>query len=103
MNISSGDIGYLNMIKGSKDIKEETKDEKKLKEQCKDFEAIFVKMMLDSMDKTIDHKNDPFYGGQGEEIFKGMLNDERSKEIAKTQSVGIAELMYKQLSKGLKK
>lgn len=101
MNIPSGDIGYLKMIQGTKEIKEETIDQKKLKEQCKDFESIFIKMMLDSMDKTLDHKNNPFHGGQGEEIFKGMLNQERAKSIAQTQSIGIAEMMYKQLSKGL--
>ena len=40
-----------------------------------------------------------FYGGNGEDIFRSMLNDERSKSMSKSGEFGLAKLMYEQLSK----
>lgn len=79
-----------------------SKNEKKLKEASEDFEAIFIKMMLDSMDKTVDRENSLINGGEAEEMFRDMLNTEWSKSMSQSQSLGIAEMLYKQLSEGLK-
>lgn len=96
--------GLENMrLLNNPEIKEpKTKDEKKLKEASEDFEAIFVKMMLDSMDKTIDRKDSLINGGEAEEMFHDMLNNEWAKNMSKSQSLGIAEMLYKQLSERLK-
>ncbi len=72
-------------------------DDKKLKETCQEFEAMFVKQMLDSMNKTIN-KSGLIKENMGEQIFNDMLTDEYSKKISDASGFGIAEMMYKQLA-----
>lgn len=94
---------YVKYLKPTTKIDEKlTKDEEELKKVTEEFESILIKMMLDSADKTIDRKSSMFYGGNSEEIFRGMLNDERAKEMAKSGDFGLAKMMYEQLSKNLK-
>lgn len=69
----------------------------KLYEQCQEFEAIFVKMMLKEMKATVP-KNSLMGGGQAEEIFDDMLTDERSKAMTKASNFGFADTLYRQLS-----
>ena len=72
-------------------------DDKKLFEACQDFEAIFIKQMLDVMRKTV-HKTGLLDGGAAEEIFEDMLYDEYAAEMARTARFGLAETMYGQLT-----
>ena len=66
---------------------------KKLREASQDFEAIFIKMMLDAMRKTVP-KGGIIDGGMAEEIFEDLLYEERAKTMAKTGSLGLADLIY---------
>ena len=72
-------------------------DSTALKKACADFEAIFIKQMLDSMRKTVD-KSDVVERGMAEDIFEDMLYQEYAKAMAQTANLGIADMMYKQLS-----
>ena len=69
----------------------------KLKDACRDFEALFIKQMLDTMRKTVN-KSGMLDGGMAEDVFEDMLYDEYSKSMADTGSFGIARLMYSELS-----
>lgn len=69
----------------------------KLYEQCQEFESIFVKMMLKEMKATVP-KNGLMGGGQAEEIFGDMLQDEYAKSMTKAQNFGFADTLYRQLS-----
>jgi flagellar protein FlgJ len=71
------------------------KDE--LKKVCEEFEAIFVKMMLDSMRKTLSD-NTLIPKNSGEKLFEDQLYDEYAKKMSSTADLGIASMMYKQLS-----
>lgn len=76
-------------------------DEASLKKVCKDFESVFVNMMLKSMRATVqksDIFDDSEGGGMAMDTYQGMLDEEYSKEIAK-KGIGISDVMYKQLSK----
>ena len=73
------------------------RDEDKLKEACRQFEAIFLKQMLNSMRKTVT-KNGLMDGGFSEEIFEDMLYDEYAEKMTKTAGFGIADMLYKQFS-----
>lgn len=99
------DLKNVNFVKPLEKIDEKklTKNEKSLKEATEEFESIFIKMLLDAQDKTVDRENSMFYGGNSEDIFRSMLNQERSKDLAKTGEFGLAKIMYEQLSKNLKK
>ncbi len=72
-------------------------ESEKLKEACRDFEALFIKQMLDTMKKTVN-KSGLLDGGMAENIFEDMLYDEYSKSMADTGSFGIARLMYDELA-----
>lgn len=73
------------------------KDDKELKKACKDFEAIFFNQILKSMRKTVT-KTDLFGSQKEEEIFQDMMDAEVSKTAAQQNSIGIADMLYRQLS-----
>ncbi|MEW6680692.1 MAG: rod-binding protein [bacterium] len=73
-------------------------DQKKLRSACVEFEAIFISKLLEGLRKTID-KSGFIDGGQGEEIFTDMLYDEYAKAIAQNGSLGLAEMMYRDIVK----
>ncbi|OQY34611.1 MAG: hypothetical protein B6241_04080 [Spirochaetaceae bacterium 4572_59] len=72
----------------------------KLKESCKDFEALFVKQMLDAMKKTVN-RSELVKRNMGEDIFEDMLYDEYAKKMTETSRLGIGEMMFNQLSRQL--
>lgn len=98
------DLKNINLFKPTQSIDEKklTKNQKNLKAATEDFEAIFIKMLLDAQDKTVDREGSMFYGGNGEDVFRGLLNEERSKSMSKTGEFGLAKIMYNQLSKNIK-
>ncbi len=69
----------------------------KLYKVCKEFEAIFIKQMLNVMRKTVN-KSKLFHGGFTEEVFEDMLYDNYAKKMAENANFGLSEMMYKQLS-----
>ena len=75
---------------------DQDKDEK-LWQVSRDLESIFLKQLIDTMQKSVPESS---LTGQssGMETWKGMFNDEMAKNISSTQSVGLAEMIYKQLS-----
>ncbi len=78
-----------------------TKEKESLKQACIDFEAYFVKQMLDSMRKTIDRSSGLISQNMGEKIFEDMLYDKYSQTMAKEEDFGIAKMLYNQLSQKL--
>lgn len=74
-----------------------TKD-KKLWKACKEMESLFVGKMLKEMKKTV-HKGELLHGGQAEEIFEDMLYDEYALQVSNNSKVGIASMLYDQLSR----
>uniref|UniRef100_A0A831U372 Flagellar biosynthesis protein FlgJ n=1 Tax=Geobacter metallireducens TaxID=28232 RepID=A0A831U372_GEOME len=64
---------------------------------AREFEAMFVGMMLKSMRDTVG-KNELTGGGKGEEIFQSMLDQEYAAAIAASQGgIGLAAMIEKQL------
>ena len=63
---------------------------------CQDFEALFIKQMLNVMRKTVE-KEGLLDGGMSEDIFEDMLYDEYAKKMAQTAQFGLAETMYLQI------
>lgn len=67
--------------------------------QCLDFESIFVKMMLKEMRATVDKSADIMSGGFAGDIYQDMLDDEYAKSMSKTADFGLADNLYRQLSR----
>lgn len=76
------------------------KQQRALKKACADLEAVFMNYLLRSMRKTVT-KADLFGSAREEEFFRDMLDTEVCSTAARTQSVGIADMLYRQLSAGL--
>ena len=70
----------------------------RLKKAANDFESVFVSQFLQTLDSTVE-KSEFMHGGQAEDTFKSMLNQEIAKNISSspTTSFGLAAQIYKQL------
>lgn len=73
-------------------------DDVALKEACRDFESYFVKQMYTVMRKTVP-EGTLTEKSHGREIFEDLLDEEYALEATKGRGMGIAEMLYKQLSK----
>ncbi len=74
------------------------RNDPKLWATCEEMESIFMGKMLKEMRKTV-HKGELFHGGRPEEIFEDMLYDEYALNVSKNTNVGIASMLYDQLSR----
>ena len=73
-------------------------DPEKLMEVCKQFESVFLNMMLKQMRATVAE------GGlteksHGREIFESMQDEKLADEISKGNGVGLAQFLYKQMQR----
>jgi murein DD-endopeptidase MepM/ murein hydrolase activator NlpD len=71
-----------------------------LKKACREFESVFTYQILKSMRSTIE-KSDLFHGGQGEEIYESLLDQELAKKMARSGENSLADMLYRQLSRQL--
>ena len=77
-------------------------DEEALQEAAKQFEAIFVQMMLKSMRKAQDvlsDKDSPFNSEQVK-FYRDMHDQQLATDMSNSGSIGLADVIVKQLSKG---
>lgn len=69
-----------------------------LKKVSQEFESIFLGYMLKQMRKTVPP--DPLFGDStAKGIFYDMHDDEMAKELSKAGGIGLAVILYNQLSK----
>ncbi len=73
-------------------------DDRELKKVCQEFEAIMLNMMYKQMKGTIIKsyliEEDP-----GTAIFESMADEELMNQASKTGTLGLAQSLYKQLSR----
>lgn len=74
-----------------------SRDNEKLKQLCKDFEAIMVSMVIKSMREAIP-KDGIIPDSLGQEVFQSMLDDEYAELMVQNQDFGIAQQLYNQLT-----
>jgi Rod binding domain-containing protein len=61
-----------------------------------EFEAMFLTQMLEHMSSGIK-ADGPFGGGQGEEMFRSLLNQEYAGMLTNRGGIGIADHVYRQI------
>jgi len=76
-------------------------DDKQLREACEGFESIFVNMMLSEMRKTVP-ESDLMGTSFANDTFTQMLDEEIANSVSKGKGIGIADMMYNQISQKLK-
>ena len=79
----------------------DTVKEVKLRESCKDFEAIILKQMLTTMRKSVP-KSGLFNNSFADDIYQSMSDDELSKNLAQKKGMGLGDALYRQLSSQIK-
>ena len=72
-------------------------EQKRLRDACEGFEAMFLSLMYKEMRKTVP-KNELFGDDIAEEIWHSMLDTALMENAAKAGGVGLADMMYQQLS-----
>jgi Rod binding domain-containing protein len=75
----------------------------KIKETAQKFEASFLSVMLQSMSAGVKTP-ELGGGGEGEDMFKSLLNEEMAKQVAKSGGIGLAATVQREMLKmqGLK-
>lgn len=86
----------LEDVKISSEVNREL-EKKKLKEKCYEFEALLFNSMLRSMRKTIE-KSGLISGGDAEEIYTSLLDQEYAIILSKNSRTNIADALYEQLT-----
>lgn len=90
-------INGLGGLAGSK-LSEEAKA-KKLREACEGFESIFIQKMWQEMRNTVP-KGGMMHSSQ-ERIWQDMYDQELSKSMTSAGGIGLADMMYEQLTRNL--
>jgi len=65
---------------------------------AQDFEASFLSVMLQSMFQGVKQQ-EPFGGGQGEEMFKSFMSEAMAKQMAKAGGIGLSRSVQAEMLK----
>lgn len=79
---------------------EQKNSDEALRETCQDFEAIFMGKMWEQMRNSIPKEG--YLHSPYEDQYMAMFDHELSKKFARAGGIGIADMMYTQLSAALK-
>lgn len=72
-------------------------DKEKLLEACKEFEAIFLNMMLKQMRGTVTESN-LTEKSHAREIFEEMHDEKLARAMAEGRGIGLAQQLFQQLT-----
>ena len=61
---------------------------------AEEFESFFISHMLETMQVGLKPEDNPFGGGHAETMWRGLMNQEYGKIIAKQGDLGIADQVY---------
>lgn len=94
---TAADAEETEAFKAALEEAQESEDLEAIKDVCKEFESLFINMLLKQMRNTIPD------GGlieksQAREMFESMLDEKISLEIAEGGGLGIADMMVKNLT-----
>lgn len=74
----------------------------KLKKTCQDMESVFINLMLSNMRNTVQ-RSELLPESTGEKIMRSMLDQEMATKMSKAGGIGLAQLLYEQLTTETKK
>lgn len=78
-------------------VSADTMKEKKLRNACAGFEAIFIKQMLRTMREGAP-EGGLFGKGFATEMYQAMFDEELAETLAQGKGMGLGESLYKQIS-----
>ena len=95
MTNSSGNLAQLQLQNLRYNLPQGSADDQ-LRSVAEDFEAIFVKQMLESMRSTLNPENRLVDTGMAGEMFEDMLYDEYAQTMSKSGGFGLADMIVNQ-------
>lgn len=78
--------------------KRKSKSQEALMEAAEQFEALFLYQLMSEMRRTVPD-TDLLGNRQAEKLFQSMLDQEMATHSAKSQGVGLAKMIYEQMSR----
>ncbi|MDR7866198.1 MAG: rod-binding protein [Sporomusaceae bacterium] len=75
----------------------DAKEDAKLKAACTEMEAVFLNLLMKEMRKSVP-KGGLVGNSSQEDIMRSLLDSEMTKNMAQSGGVGLAEMLYRQLS-----
>lgn len=98
MTIPKSDAASLAAdVQDARDLRSKFRTDKDagIKAAAQEFEALFLQMMLKSMRATTDQ--DSFMDNEASRFFTGMLDEQIAKDLSRTGSIGLAQILEGQL------
>ncbi|MFW5730046.1 MAG: peptidoglycan DD-metalloendopeptidase family protein [Desulfonatronovibrionaceae bacterium] len=71
--------------------------EKELRKACEQFESVFLQKIWEQMRSTVPKEG--YLHSKEQDMYQSMFDEELSKDMARSGGIGLAEMMYGQLSK----
>jgi peptidoglycan hydrolase FlgJ len=96
-NVSWIDTNMTGAAAGKTAQKPVSREAAAAKKVAKEFESLFVGMMLKSMRETVG-KEKLTNGGHGEEIYRSLLDQEYARSLTEHGGVGLAAMLERQLN-----
>lgn len=78
------------------------KEQQKLRKTCQDMESVFINLMFTNMRNTVQ-RSEFLPESMGEKIMRSMLDQEMATKMSRAGGIGLADLLYQQLSTDNKK
>ena len=78
------------------------KEQQKLRKTCQDMESVFINLMFTNMLNTVQ-RSEFLPESMGEKIMRSMLDQEMATKMSRAGGIGLADLLYQQLSTDNKK
>ncbi|MBG3876989.1 peptidase M23, partial [Desulfovibrio oxamicus] len=82
-----------------KRLRNDPSKEQKLREACEGFESIFVQKMWEQMRATLPKEG--YLHSKEEEFWQSMFDQELAKKMTSAGGIGLADMIYEQLSSKL--
>lgn len=73
-----------------------------LREVCQEFESVLIAHLLKTMRKTVPKADVIPHESLCEDIYRSMMDEALANAVARGSGVGLAEILYRQLSRSKK-
>ncbi|MCL1935610.1 MAG: rod-binding protein [Defluviitaleaceae bacterium] len=105
-NISSSNtsnVDFSEILNNIEDLKNDIpqRDTSDIKKAAIEMETYFLNEMFKAMRRTIPEATGMFEKSNAERIWQDMLDEETAKNLANSGGVGLAQMMYSQLTRNM--
>lgn len=76
-----------------------SKDDQELRDVSKQFEAVFINMLLKNMRSTIPEDQGYIEKSNATKTYESMLDEEMAEQMSKAGGIGLSDMIYKSLVK----